>query len=67
MVSGGSDPFPTIDNIYLVVPEYTLHELTAWYDSSEQIDDFRYGDSYRNTTKETLLVLIKKAMKQLET
>lgn len=68
IVSGGSNPFLIIDYIYMLVREYTLHELTAWYDISEQIDNFRYGDNYRNTTKETLLVLIKKeTMKQLET
>lgn len=68
IVSGDSAPFPIIDNIYLVVREYALHELTVWYDISEQIDDFRYGDNYRNTTKEVLMALIKKeAMKQLET
>lgn len=68
IVSGGSDPFPIIDDIYLVVREYALQELTVWYDISEQINDFRYGDNYRNTTKEALLALIKKeAMKQLET
>lgn len=60
MVSGGSDPFPIIDNIYLVVREYALHELTEWYDISEQIDNLCYGDNYRNTTKEALIALIKK-------
>lgn len=35
IVSCGSAPFPIIDNIYLVVREYALHELTVWYDISE--------------------------------
>lgn len=45
--------------IYNVVHEhFTNEEVSVWYDISEKIDDFRYGDNITKITKETLIIAI---------
>ncbi|HWL27061.1 MAG TPA: hypothetical protein VNR38_25470 [Ureibacillus sp.] len=45
--------------IYNVVQEhFTNKEVSVWYDISEKIDDFRYGDNITKITRETLVITI---------
>ncbi|MET3322367.1 UNVERIFIED_ORG: hypothetical protein ABIC97_005503 [Peribacillus simplex] len=54
--------------IYNVIREhFTNEELSVWYDISEKIDDFRYGDNITNITKGNLITtIVKEAKKQLK-
>ncbi|MFU2018852.1 hypothetical protein ACM6Q7_28245 [Peribacillus butanolivorans] len=54
--------------IYNVIREhFTNEELSVWYDISEKIDDFRYGDNIANITKGNLITtIVNEAKKQLK-
>ncbi len=53
--------------IYQVVPEeYVSENLNVWYEISEMIDDYRYGDNIEEITREYLITtIVKQAKKQL--
>jgi hypothetical protein len=52
--------------IYEIVRElYNCDGLKEWYNISEMIDDFRYGDNISNLSKVTLIVTIEKEIKKL--
>ncbi|NYF26144.1 hypothetical protein [Sporosarcina sp. JAI121] len=45
--------------IYVVVREHFINnKLEIWYEISEMIDDFRYGDNIGNITKDSLITTI---------
>ncbi len=53
-------------NIYEIVRElYNCDGLEEWYNISEMIDDFRYGDNISNLSKVALIVTIEKEVKKL--
>ena len=50
--------------IYLVVRDLEYKEnLEEWYNISDQIDDFLYGDNFSNLSKEDIISIIKKEAK----
>ena len=53
-----ADPSIAIDNayeIYTIVSEHSLdEEQESWYEISEMIDDFLYGDNIKNITRSFL-------------
>lgn len=53
--------------IYEVVREhFTNEELEIWYEISEMIDDFRYGDNIKKLTQDYLItIILQEAKKQL--
>ncbi|QEY20654.1 hypothetical protein D0S48_08040 [Psychrobacillus sp. AK 1817] len=53
--------------IYQVVrEEFVSEELNVWYEISEMIDDYRYGDNVEGITRESLITtIVKEAEKQL--
>ncbi|KAA0955437.1 hypothetical protein FQ087_12735 [Sporosarcina sp. ANT_H38] len=53
--------------IYQVVrEEFVSEELNVWYEISEMIDDYRYGDNIEGITIESLIsTIVKEAKKQL--
>jgi hypothetical protein len=53
--------------IYQVVrEEFVSEELNVWYEISEMIDDYQYGDNVEEITRESLITnIIKEAKKQL--
>ncbi|QOY34757.1 hypothetical protein AWH56_018800 [Anaerobacillus isosaccharinicus] len=53
--------------IYEVVRElFTNEELETWYEISEMIDDFRYGDNIKKLTQDFLItIIVQEAKKQL--
>ncbi|MER2154018.1 MAG: hypothetical protein ABS917_07500 [Solibacillus sp.] len=55
------------NQIYEVVREHFFNgELEIWYEISEMIDDFRYGDNPRNITHEFLIsTIVHETKKQL--
>ncbi|CRK84535.1 hypothetical protein [Neobacillus massiliamazoniensis] len=54
--------------IYEVVREHSNNdELSIWYEISEKIDDFRYGDNTDNVSEEELKTqIVEEAKKQLK-
>lgn len=52
--------------IYEIVRELdNCDGLEKWYNISEMIDDFRYGDNISNLSKVALIVTIEKEVKKL--
>lgn len=53
--------------IYQVVrEEFVSEELNVWYEISEMIDDYRYGDNVEGITRKSLIKsIVKEAEKQL--
>ncbi len=53
--------------IYEVVREsFTNEELEIWYEISEMIDDFRYGDNLKKLTNDFIItIIVQEAKKQL--
>ncbi|WP_313893952.1 hypothetical protein [Psychrobacillus sp.] len=54
--------------IYQVVrEEFVSEELNVWYEISEMIGDYRYGDNVEGITRESLITtIVKEAKKQLK-
>lgn len=51
--------------IYQVVrEEFVNEELNIWYEISEMIDDYRYGDNVEGITRESLITTIVKVAKK---
>ena len=53
--------------IYEVIREhFTNEELDKWFEISEMIDDYRYGDNIKNLTKDFIItIIVALAKKQL--
>ena len=53
--------------IYEVIREhFSNEELNKWFEISEMIDDYRYGDNIDNFTKEFIItIIVQEAKKQL--
>lgn len=53
--------------IYEVIREhFTNEELDKWFEISEMIDDYRYGDNIKNLTKDFIItIIVDLAKKQL--
>lgn len=69
ILNNEDDIFKIVDEIYYVIREHLPieEELSVWYDISEKVDDFRYGDNITNITKETLAItIVEEAKKQLK-
>ncbi|MDZ5472360.1 hypothetical protein SM124_11435 [Bacillus sp. 31A1R] len=54
--------------MYEVVREHFINEeYSVWYEISEKIDDFRYGDNIHHITEKTLIThIVEEAKKQLK-
>ncbi|GLC88297.1 hypothetical protein [Lysinibacillus piscis] len=54
--------------IYQVIREHSTHEkVSNWYEISEMIDDFQYGDNVNNITQDFLIqVIVQEVNKQLK-
>lgn len=65
------DEYKAVDyayEIYEVVREHFINdELNVWYEISEMIDDYRYGDNVVNITRKFLIAsIVNEAKKQLK-
>lgn len=53
--------------VYKIIREHIIEEeLSVWYELSDLIDDYRYGDNIENITKEDLIrKIVEEAKKQI--
>jgi hypothetical protein len=67
IVNGEEDVLEIAYEIYNVIREhFTNEELSVWYDISEKIDEYRYGDNITKITKDDLItVIVTEAKNQL--
>ncbi|MCK2004453.1 hypothetical protein MZM54_24020 [[Brevibacterium] frigoritolerans] len=67
IINGEEDVLEIAYEIYNIIREhFTDEELSVWYDISEKIDDYRYGDNITKITKDDLINAIgSEAKKQL--
>ncbi|WP_458354237.1 hypothetical protein [Peribacillus frigoritolerans] len=67
IINGEEDVLEIAYEIYNVIREhFTNEELSVWYDISEKIDDYRYGDNITKITKGDLITtIVSEAKKQI--
>lgn len=56
------------DDVYFMVRDHFINEeLLVWYEISEMIDDYRYGDNIEKITKEVLITkIVEEAKKHID-
>jgi len=65
-----ADPSIAIDNayaIYIIAREHCLNEEVIWFEISEMIDDFMYGDNLQNITRTDIdRIIVQESERQLK-